>query len=395
MVGGRYRLERRIGSGGMSEVWLALDQRLDAPVAVKVMAASLIHSSTLRARFEREARAAAQLRSPHIVAIQALGIEGDVPFMVMELLEGEDLHHRVAREQRLSLRLASQILQQIAVGLSHAHSAGMVDRSLKPSNVFLSRNGDSLLVKIVGRDVDARSDIWSLGAIAFHMITGETPVDEEEPALALLRAVEGQLRSATELVPDLPQGLDAFFERALARRPDDRFQSAHGLVDAFAVFASSPALAESLAFEPTAEVDDVSDEGLETLVQTVPAAPAVADSDLPPAPLVAPPAPSPATAIEAPDAPTIVAKPRPRGTHATRVSALVIAVLVFGLLAAGIAIAWVVVPRDRPRARTAPPVAPSMAPVKLEQAELVPPADYVEAQEASPSVSSASAPPGP
>jgi serine/threonine-protein kinase len=390
LIGGRYRLERRVGHGGMSVVWLARDEQLDAPVAVKLMGESLLQSKTLRTRFEREARAAAQLRSPHIVAIQELGTEGDTPFMVMELLEGEDLHGHLKREGRLAVAAAHAILIQIARGLGHAHRAGMVHRDLKPSNVFLCANDDQLLVKIVdfglakvahgegatltetgqllgtphfmspeqalgGRDVDSRSDVWSLGAIAFRMLTGEPLVDVDEPAVALLRIVEGKRRRASDLVPDLPPGTDEFFDQALARRPDERFQTAQALVDGCSAWLPPAVSADSVVIAHADTHPSHERDGLDPLDRTVPAAPAL---DIP----------------ETVSGATVVADahgslaPSPASGPGWRG----IALAALGLLAVGGVSAFVLVPRGAERQGDGAAALPVVPAVSLEPAAGLP-----------------------
>ena len=269
-LGGKYRLTREIGSGGMGSVWIARDETLRRTVALKLMLPAHVDSDDLRRRFEREAMAVARLRHPNVVQIFDYGVtDSGTPYMVMELLDGEDLEHRLAREPRLPPAVLVPILVQAAKGLSAAHEAGIIHRDLKPANVFLARHGGEISVKILDfgvaamrhddRDrldrselathtwcgtleymspeqahihgsVDHRSDLWSLAVIAYRAITGKVPFALRSGANT---PEEIQERIRTELHdnpsavdPDLDSTLDAFFERALAKQPRDRHPSA-------------------------------------------------------------------------------------------------------------------------------------------------------------------------
>ncbi len=145
----RYRLIRPVGQGSQASVWVAEHLALTTHVAVKLIDQELAKKDSARERFRREATAAAQLRSAHVVQILDHGIDGDQPFIVMELLDGEDLFERLAHRNRLSLRETSKIVTQVARALSRAHAAGIVHRDLKPENVFLCPNEDDEVVKVL------------------------------------------------------------------------------------------------------------------------------------------------------------------------------------------------------------------------------------------------------
>ncbi|XYH95455.1 serine/threonine-protein kinase [Sorangium sp. So ce1128] len=263
VVGGKYRLERPLSRGGMGSVWVARHINLGSPVAVKFMAPTYAASSTFVARFEREARIAASLQSPHVVYVQDYGIDDDTPYLVMELLQGEDLGTRLERVGRLSLVDATLILMQAGKAIRRAHDAGLVHRDLKPANLFLVRveeEQDEIvkvldfgIVKETGthlkdevtrtgellgsphymspeqvrgeKDVDRRSDLWSLGVILFCAVTGELPFQGDQLGAVIANILVAPLRSASQLAPDLPPAIDAFFARALARDRAQRFQS--------------------------------------------------------------------------------------------------------------------------------------------------------------------------
>src|SRR3954471_6157937 len=145
----RYRLIRPVGQGSQASVWVAEHLALTTHVAVKLIDPDLAKRPDARERFKREATAAAQLRSPHVVQILDHGIDGDQPFIVMELLDGEDLFQRLEKRHHLSVKDTSKILTQVARALTRAHAAGVVHRDLKPENVFLAHNDDDEIVKVL------------------------------------------------------------------------------------------------------------------------------------------------------------------------------------------------------------------------------------------------------
>ncbi|WP_437538971.1 protein kinase [Sorangium sp. So ce726] len=268
VVAGRYRLERMLARGGMGSIWVARHLQLDATVAVKLMAPEYASSSTARARFEREARAAAQLKIPNVVHVHDYGIEGDTPFLVMELLEGEDLETRLSRERRLSTAATLGILTQVCKALRRAHEMGIVHRDLKPANLFLSRQDEDEIVKILdfgiakaqgtllagnetktgtlvgspyfmspeqvrrSKTLDWRSDLWSVGVIAYRCLTGHLPFPGEEIGEVFVAICTEDAPLASSIVPELGPGVDGFFSRALARDPAHRFQGASELAEA-------------------------------------------------------------------------------------------------------------------------------------------------------------------
>jgi serine/threonine-protein kinase len=264
----------------MGAVWVARHEQLDIDVAVKLMAPALAGTASAGARFEREAKAAAQLKSPHVVQIHDYGVDGEAPYIVMELLEGEDLDALLSREKRLEPARAAEILGQAAKALRVAHEAGVVHRDLKPANIFLARAGGELLVKILdfgiaketapastvkdrtttgvvlgsplymspeqarGAAVGAASDLWSLAVVAFELVTGSHPFMGASVGDVIAKICGDELPVPSRHLPGLSAGMDAFFEKALRRNPARRFGSARELADAFAaVAAAQPALA--------------------------------------------------------------------------------------------------------------------------------------------------------
>ena len=269
LIGGRYRLLRRLGAGGMGEVWLAEHTTLGTTAAVKLVdIAARDNAGEILARFELEARAAAQLRSPNVVQILDHGVDGHVAFMVMELLEGEGLEERIARRGQLWPDEVAYIMTEVTRGIERAHAAGIIHRDLKPSNIFLARQADGCKIakvldfgiakvlgtpksahvqtqagivigtpsymspeQVLGRPLDARSDLWSLGVIVFECLCGQRLFDGETLGVIFMHICSAPLPvpSAIALVPP---GFDAWFRRALARDPRQRFQSATEFSDA-------------------------------------------------------------------------------------------------------------------------------------------------------------------
>jgi serine/threonine protein kinase len=276
IIAGKYRLERVLGRGGMGAVWAARHVELDTAVAIKLMVSSHAASDDSRARFKREAKAAAQLRSPHIAEVRDYGVEGDAPYLVMELLEGEDLGARLKREGRLSLAAAAQIITPLCKGLRRAHEAGIVHRDLKPANIFLARQDDEVVVKIVdfglakalaegpsggqtesgvilgtpyymspeqvrdSKRIDPRSDLWSAGVIAYRCLTGVLPFTGEGLPAVLMSVCTGPIPVPSRIAPDLSPAVDRFFERALARDVSLRFQDAREFGESFAALLGVP-----------------------------------------------------------------------------------------------------------------------------------------------------------
>ncbi len=289
--GGKYRLERPLAQGGMGAIWVAWQSGLERRVAVKFMARELSSSSLARARFDREARAAAQLRTPHVVLVHDHGIEDDTPYIVMELLEGEDLNSRLRRTRRLPLADTARVAFQVAKALRRAQEAGLVHRDLKPANVFLAHEDGDEVVKILDfgvarlaeqhgdggestrsgvvvgsphymspeqarglQAVDHRSDLWALAVILFRAVTGAVPFPGNELGDIIIRVWNDPAPAPSELAPDLPPALDAFFARALAKSPADRYQTAPELAAAFAQAAGVAGPSHSSPFDPRASM---------------------------------------------------------------------------------------------------------------------------------------------
>ncbi|MCC6558279.1 MAG: protein kinase, partial [Polyangiaceae bacterium] len=287
MIAGKFRLERVIGRGGMGSVWLARHLQLDMPVAIKFMDTSAASAPDARQRFEREARAAAQIRSPHVVQVLDHGLDEESPYIVMELLEGEDLGARLRRIPRMPLAALEPILTQAAKGLRRAHDLGIIHRDLKPSNIFIARVDEDEIVKLLDfgvaklrwsgelgdmtqtgtllgspsymspeqarghRTIDHRSDLWSLATIVFRAVTGVKPFAGESIGDLVIKLCIDPPPVASQILPGLPPALDEFFARAFQHEPDRRFQSALELASAFAAIARATGPADA-ALPPAA-----------------------------------------------------------------------------------------------------------------------------------------------
>ncbi len=273
VVAGRYALVSALARGGMGSIWIARCHNLDVDVTVKFMHPTLVQSSEARSRFEREARVAAHLDSQHVVQILDYGLEGETPYIVMELLRGESLAACIKREGRLSVSTAARIVTQICTALRTAHKAGLVHRDLKPANIFLAHKDDEEVIKVLdfgivkatkigdaqadtasgillgsvhymspeqmrnSRAVDQRSDLWSVGVILYRMVTGELPFPGTDIGDVIVRVCTDRSPPPSSVVPDLPAPIDVFFERALAHDLAQRFQSAQELAKAFGAVA--------------------------------------------------------------------------------------------------------------------------------------------------------------
>ena len=266
------RLVREIGRGGMGSVWVADHLTLHCQVAVKLISAALGGREGARERFSREARTAAQIRSPHLVQIFDHGVMDDgTPYIVMELLAGESLAERLARRGPLELGEAASVVEQLGRALGSAHRLGVVHRDLKPENVFLVELPDAaegeLFVKLldfgVARSLEGgeasgvtqagallgtpaymspeqltdsakvgpAADLWSLGVLTYRALTGELPFAGATPVALWTAIAARSFAPATRVRAGLPAALDAWFDRALAIEAADRFPSARAMAD--------------------------------------------------------------------------------------------------------------------------------------------------------------------
>jgi hypothetical protein len=285
VIAERFRLNRELGQGGMGSVWHATHLALDIPCAVKFIEGEIAQLPEAQARFEREAKAAAQLRSPHVVQILDHGVWLGTPYIAMELLDGEDLGKRLQRLGRMAPPDVLRIVGQVCRALTKAHSMGIVHRDLKPDNIFLVPDDDREIAKVLDfgiakatgsgidgsntktgamlgtpyymspeqaqgiRAVDQRSDLWSLAVIVFQALTGRLPFESEALGDLLVRIIVAPVPMPSAFVSDLPATFDRWWERAAQRDPAARFQSAREFGDSLALaFGQSQGLSADGAF---------------------------------------------------------------------------------------------------------------------------------------------------
>jgi serine/threonine-protein kinase len=272
VIAGRFRLVQMLGQGGMACVWVAQHLTLKVHVAIKFMdGAFAAGDETALKRFNQEATAAAAIQSPYVVKILDYGNDSaGRPYLAMELLRGEDLDHRLERGGPLPVEVVQQIVTEACKGLSSAHAEGVVHRDLKPENIFLCKEPEGFSAKILDfgiarathelatrgnltitgqllgtpmymspeqalgkKDVDFRSDLYSLAVVAFQCLTGATPYEESDTVGEIIVSITTRPpRSAALLRPDLPPGVVRWLETALAKKPDERFASAKDMADA-------------------------------------------------------------------------------------------------------------------------------------------------------------------
>jgi serine/threonine-protein kinase len=266
VVAERFRLNRQLGRGGMGSVWHATHLGLDIPCAVKFIEGEYAQLPEAQSRFEREAKAAASLRSPHVVQILDHGVWDGTPYIAMELLDGEELGKRLQRLGRLSPPDALRIVSQVARALTKAHAVGIVHRDLKPENIFLVHDDDREIAKVLDfgiakatgaiegsntktgamlgtpyymspeqaqgiKAVDNRSDLWALAVIVFQALTGRLPFESEALGDLLVRIIVAPIPMPSQFVVDLPPGFDMWWTKASQRDPALRYQNAKEFAD--------------------------------------------------------------------------------------------------------------------------------------------------------------------
>jgi serine/threonine protein kinase len=275
ILDGKYRIIRELGTGSMGAVYEGENALIKRRVAIKVLLPAVAERRDVVERFEREAQAAGRIGSDHIVEVLDLGSLPDGGFyMVMEFLEGETLGQRIRKRGRLEPRVVAPLIQQLAMGLEMAHDARIIHRDLKPENVFLMRDGQFDFVKILdfgvskfnplntddgmsmtrtgtvvgtpyymapeqakgARDIDGRSDIYSVGVIMFEAVTGQVPFHAGTFNELIFKIVLETPPPPEQFVPDLDQGFARIIRRAMSREPADRYANAAQLRDALSLW---------------------------------------------------------------------------------------------------------------------------------------------------------------
>jgi serine/threonine protein kinase len=329
VVAGRFRLVGQIGRGGMGSVWLARHLTLNVDVAVKFMdAAFQAGDETMLKRFQKEAEAAASIQSPNVVKILDFGKDQTGrPYLAMELLKGEELEQRLEREGPLSLDLMKRVVVETCKGLAAAHAAGVIHRDLKPENVFLAADPHAgadesgahrdVAVKLLDfgiaradrelsgtgnltitgqllgtpmfmspeqalgrKDIDGRSDLYSLGVVAYKCLTGQPPYEESETVGEILVSITTkEPRDPTQLRKDLPPAVVTWLKKALAKERDDRYQTADEMAQAFVeacdvrkMHVSFSGLDVDDTSRPRIDFDAVSERAAQAMAHTAPGA---------------------------------------------------------------------------------------------------------------------------
>ena len=260
VLSGRYKLEAKLGSGGMSTVYLARDTTLDRQVAVKVMHREMSEQADQLERFRQEARAVAKLSHPNVVAVIDAGEDGGHPYIVFEYVEGETLKQRINRVGALDAQEALAYAIEVARGLTVAHARNMVHRDIKPQNVLIDSEGRAKLTdfgisrqleqdgmtatgrvlgttdyvapeQAMGHPVDQRSDIYSLGVVLYEMLVGAVPFSADSQVGVAMKHVNEELPDVQQRRPELSAAAALVVERATAKDPAERYQRVGEMIE--------------------------------------------------------------------------------------------------------------------------------------------------------------------
>jgi len=263
-IGDHYEIEGEIGRGGMAVVYRARDRRLNRPVAIKVLPPELAYDPAIRTRFTREAQTSALLSHAHIVPIYDVGDRSGIAYLVMSYVSGGNLGALLAHEPRQPADEVRRLLSEIADALAYAHLRGVIHRDIKPDNILLDAESGRALVTDFGiaraieagtrltvtgiavgtptymspeqavgeREIDGRSDLYSLGAVGYQMLTGRVPFTAGNTMALMMKHMSERPRPIAELRPDAPRPLVDAIERALMKAPEDRWPTAAALRDA-------------------------------------------------------------------------------------------------------------------------------------------------------------------
>jgi serine/threonine protein kinase len=260
-LGGKYKIIDKIGTGGFGEVYLGEHQQLRRKVAIKILAQNLAGQSDVVKRFEREARAAATLSHPNIIDIYDVGDNGDIYYFVMKYIDGETLSERMARDKTISPGEAIHIVKQVADALDYAHDHEIIHRDIKPANIMLDEYGKPVLMDFgvarvqfeanltktgtlmgtphylppelpLGKRVDGRSDIYSLGILLYEMLCGRPPFHDENSVALIFKHINDAPDPLNEIVPELAPELCMIVHKMIEKLPENRYQTAGEVVDA-------------------------------------------------------------------------------------------------------------------------------------------------------------------
>lgn len=259
MLSGRYEVLKRVGSGGMADVYMAKDHKLNRNVAVKVLKSEYVEDEKFLKKFETEAQAVARLSHPNIVNIYDVGIEDGINYIVMELAEGITLKEYIRKKGYLSSKETVEISTQIASAISHAHKNHIIHRDIKPQNILVSDTG---IIKVTdfgiakatssntvtstatamgsvhyispeqakGRFCDEKSDIYSLGITMYEMVTGHVPFDHENGVTIALMHLQNEITPPSQIRDGIPDSLEKIILKCTMKKPEERYQTADDLI---------------------------------------------------------------------------------------------------------------------------------------------------------------------
>jgi len=260
-IADRFVVQQRLGAGGMGVVYLATDEQLGEPVALKVIAGLSLLDPMAADRFRREASAARKVSHPNVVRLHDIGESAGMLFLSMEYIAGTNLAQLIDRHGVLPLDLLRALTVEVCKGLQAAHDAGVVHRDLKPSNILLDENQHAKIIdfglarlaqlegmtatgailgtpeymspeQVRGKPADARSDIYSLGAMVYHALTGSPPFSGDSPIAVGFAHCTQQLPPVRERRPEVPEAWASVVERAMSKDPGQRFETARAFMDA-------------------------------------------------------------------------------------------------------------------------------------------------------------------